>query len=94
MKVEVKRSAQKQIDKLPKDVASVIRTKIKELKSTTEKAGKIQSEKLTGTKDCYKIRIGNYRMVYQKITSNHILVTSVKDRKDIYKKLFGLTFSL
>ena len=93
MQVDLSRGVRTQTDKLPSIIQSKIKSELLKLE-TFDNTNEIKSEKLKGTKNYYKIRIGNYRIVYQKIAPNHIEVTSVRDRKDIYNKLFGLTFSL
>jgi mRNA interferase RelE/StbE len=39
---------------------------------------------LTGSKDSYRIRIGDYRVIFE-IHKDIILITKIGDRKDIYK---------
>lgn len=93
MQVDITSNAAKNIKKLDINIQKQVYEKIIEigaLNSTNE----IQSEKLSGFKDRYKIRVGNYRIVYQKLTTTHIEITSVRDRKDVYNKLFGIVFSL
>ena len=93
MKVDISRSASKNIKKLDINIRNKVSQKILEtqaLNSTNE----IESEKLSGFKDRYKIRAGNYRIVYQKLTTTHIEITSVRDRKEVYKKMFGVVLSL
>ena len=50
--------------------------------------------KLKGTKDRYKIRVGNYRIVYKIKSQTKILITSIRNRKEVYDKFFGIVFSL
>ena len=93
MKVDITRSASKNIKKLEVNTRNKVSQKILETEGLNT-ANEIQSEKLSGTKNRYKIRVGNYRVVYEKITATHIEITSVRDRKDVYNKLFGIVFSL
>lgn len=93
MKVDITRSASKNIKKLEVNIRNKVSQKILETEGLNT-ANEIQSEKLSGTKNRYKIRVGNYRVVYEKITATHIEITSVRDRKDVYNKLFGIVFSL
>ena len=93
MKVDITRSASKNIKKLDVNIRNKVSEKILEtegLNTTNE----INSEKLSGFKDRYKIRVGNYRIVYQKLTSTHIEITSVRDRKEVYEKFFDFVLSL
>ena len=50
--------------------------------------------KLKGTKDRYKIRVGNYRIIYKVGSQTEILITSIAHRKNVYNELFGIIFSL
>ena len=93
MRVDTSKSIKRQVRNLPQNVQEHIKSFISELK-LLDSTNHINSEKLSGTKDRYKIRLENYRIVYQKISVNHIEITSVRDRKKVYKKLFGITFSL
>lgn len=68
-----------------------IKNQIKEIESTQSFAF-LKTEKLSGHSDRYKIRVGNYRIVIKKISNTHIEVTAIADRKNIYNKLFGITF--
>ena len=44
-------------------------------------------EKLAGGEHTYRIRIGDYRLVYEVITANHIIeVQRVRHRKDVYRR--------
>lgn len=83
--IEIKRSAIKDIQKLPKAIAKIILQSIQSLKEDpfTGNATKLKSkEKL------YRLRVGNYRIVYT-VEKQIDVVTVVKigHRKDIYKKL-------
>ena len=43
-------------------------------------------KKLTGFKDCYRIKIGNYRIGLQYTKDNEIILTRFLDRKEIYRR--------
>lgn len=44
-------------------------------------------EKLSGAERTYRIRIGDYRLVYEVIAANHIVeVQRVRHRKDVYRQ--------
>jgi mRNA interferase RelE/StbE len=44
-------------------------------------------EKLTGTEQTYRIRIGDYRLVYEVIAAERLLeIQRVRHRKDVYRK--------
>jgi mRNA interferase RelE/StbE len=82
-KVEIKKSALKEIEKLENSAASQIVSKIDAL---TNNPRPPQSLKLSGSERSYRLRIGRYRILYQ-IDEAVKLVTvyAVGHRKDIYR---------
>lgn len=78
----VERYAQKQLLKLDKKVIPTIKTVIAGLAEDPRPQGFI---KLKG-EDAYRIRVGNYRIIYE-IDDDKIIVTviTVGHRKDVYK---------
>jgi len=80
--VLIERYAQKQIMKLDKKIIPVIKSAIADLANNPRPQG---YKKLKG-EDAYRIRVGDYRIIYE-INDNTIIVTivSVGHRKDIYK---------
>jgi len=81
-KVEIVKSAIKELAKIPTKEAIKLTEKINELKENPRPKGCI---KLSGTKDEYRIRAGNYRVLYT-IEDNVLLVQVFKvgHRKDVY----------
>jgi mRNA interferase RelE/StbE len=80
--VFIERYAQKQILKLDKKAIPLIKSAIASLSDNPRPQG---YKKLKG-EDAYRIRIGDYRVIYE-INDDRIIVTvvSVGHRKDIYK---------
>lgn len=81
--IEWAKSAVKEFHKLPKaDKAALIR-KISDLASNPKPHGSI---KLEGAEDTYRIRHGNFRVVY-KIEDDAliVLIVRVAHRKDVYR---------
>lgn len=78
----IERYAQKQIMKLDRKIIPVIKSAIFGLANNPRPQG---YKKLKG-EDAYRIRTGNYRIIYE-INNDIILITvvSVGHRKDIYK---------
>lgn len=75
------KKAQKQLDKLPDDVAKPIFEAILDLEENPRPAG---NKKLKG-RDGYRIRIGNYRIIYDIFDTELIIdVIALGHRKDIY----------
>jgi mRNA interferase RelE/StbE len=75
-------SAEKQIQKLPKEIRLIVTAAITNLAEEPRPAG---CKKLKGV-PAYRIRIGNYRVVYE-IADRILTVTIIAaaHRKDIYK---------
>jgi len=82
-KVEIKKSALKEIEKLENSAASQIVSKIDAL---TNNPRPPQSLKLSESERSYRLRVGRYRILYQ-IDEAVKLVTiyAVGHRKDIYR---------
>lgn len=81
--VIIKKTAQKQILKLPKSYFEKVRKVILSLENTPRPHGCI---KLTGSENVYRIRVGTYRIVYSiedKMLT--IFIFDVDDRKDVYR---------
>ncbi|WP_365780169.1 type II toxin-antitoxin system RelE/ParE family toxin [Sediminibacterium sp.] len=75
-------SVQKQIDKLPNNTATRIEDKMMELESDPRPSG---CKKLKG-RNAYRIRIGDYRAIYD-IIDNKLIITviNIAHRKDVYQ---------
>ncbi|MBD2679604.1 MULTISPECIES: type II toxin-antitoxin system RelE/ParE family toxin [Nostoc] len=85
MSYEVKfsNSAKKQFRKLPLDIQQRIQTKINDLAIEPRPNG---VKKLQGDDNSYRIRVGDYRLVYE-IDDNVLIITVIKvrHRSEIYK---------
>jgi mRNA interferase RelE/StbE len=81
-RIEVKRSAAKEIGDLPKQDCSRVVARLQTLGDEPRPHG---CEKLTGD-DKYRVRQGNYRILYE-IDDDSRVVTIVKvgNRKEIYR---------
>jgi len=81
-KLRISKSAVKELSKLPKKQALRLSIKINALSENPRPKGCI---KLIGSKNEYRIRIGNYRVLYV-IEDSVLLVNVIKvgDRKDVY----------
>ncbi len=91
MEVTMKKSADKQLKKLAKNVQEKISKHLEATVRHVNDFSQIKSEKLKGTNDRYKIRVGSYRVVIKKISNTQVQITAIADRKDIYKLLLGIT---
>jgi len=83
-KIEIKKSAAKEISKLPKVAVKRIVDKIQTLSTDPRPNG---CKKLSGDEK-YRIRVGVYRILYS-ITDEKlvIIVVNVGHRKEVYKYL-------
>ena len=77
------RSARKDLEALPDAAIQRIFPRIEALAEDPRPSG---CKKLRGARDLWRIRIGNYRVVYQ--IEDRVLVVEIRavgDRKDIYE---------
>lgn len=82
--VEWKRSAVKELKRLPKDAVARILAAVEGLRSDPFPAG---SRKLAGAEDARRIREGSYRVIYSVVASRLVIeVIRVGHRKDVYGK--------
>jgi mRNA interferase RelE/StbE len=87
-KIVIKKSAAKELQGIAgkKDRQRLVE-RIRELAGNPRPMG---AEKLSGTRDKYRIRQGNFRVLYE--IEDEILtvyVVKVADRKDVYRKSAG-----
>ncbi len=84
-RIEITSSAEKELARLGKaDLRRVVRA-IEKLKANPRYAGAV---KLSGAKAAYRIRAGDYRIVYTiKDRKVLVVVIRVRHRKDVYKGL-------
>jgi len=83
-KIEWKQSARKDLIKLPQKSISKILKSISSLPDNPHPPG---SRKLHGTEYTYRLRSGNYRIIYS-IYNNIVTIeiVGIGHRKDIYRK--------
>lgn len=79
MEVIVTPNAKKQLKKLPKFVQLSIISKLKKIKENPT----VNAIKLSGYKNSYRIRTGNYRIVYE-INNKIIYIALIGHRKEVY----------
>ena len=82
-KIELTRAARRGLASLPKNIAKRLDDCILKLAENPYPTGCI---KLEGSEDLWRVRIGNYRIIYQ-IEDNRLVVVVVKvgHRRDIYR---------
>lgn len=82
-KIEWKRSATKDLRKLPRQMISKIVAAVDNLSSNPYPPG---VRKLVTTENSYRIRIGDYRVLYN-IVENRLIIEVIRvgHRKDVYR---------
>jgi len=81
-RIELAPAARRQFKKLPKDIKKKIAKAIDKLETDPYPDG---VKKLTNEDDLYRVRVGDYRIVYH-ISNKEllILIVRVRHRKDVY----------
>ena len=83
--LEVTKSAQKDIRKLPRTIIRRVNNKIQNLRLVPRPA---DCEKLSGSKSSYRVRVGDYRIIYTIYDAKIIVsIIRVAHRKDVYRKV-------
>jgi len=82
--VLISKTARKQLQELPKAIANNISQKIDTLSKDPRPEG---CKKLQGSQDDYRVRVGDYRIVYR-IENKMLIVEVIRigHRKDVYKR--------
>ncbi len=83
LKLAIKRGVLKDLGSLPKDVRGCAALSILELATSPSPQG---VEKLKGYERLYRIRVGDYRIVYE-IAGEDVTIVAVSHRKDVYRDL-------
>ena len=79
------RSARKELDRLPADLAERVLQKIEALSESPRPVG---VTKLKGQKNVWRLRVGDYRVVYAiDDTAKAVDVSIVRHRRDVYRDL-------
>ncbi len=83
-RISLTKSAAKELDGLPSKAHDKIVDHLRQLEKDPRLFG---AEKLTSI-DAYKLRVGNYRIVYEIDDPNkEVRVVMVDDRKQVYKRI-------
>jgi mRNA interferase RelE/StbE len=82
--IEVKPSARKELEALPDKVLARALKKMDSLRDTPRPAG---CKKLKGYKDQWRVRVGDWRMVYIiDDTAKLISITRIAHRREVYER--------
>lgn len=77
------RSARKELEDIEVRFAVQILKKIEELSINPRPTG---SKKLKGEKDLWRLRVGNYRVIYSISDSDKLIdISVIRHRKDVYR---------
>lgn len=84
-RVEFRKSADKDVTRIAaRDIPRIL-SAVEALKEDQHPPG---SKKLTGGEHTYRIRVGDYRVVYSLLAdSNLVVVERVRHRRDVYRDL-------
>lgn len=83
MKVILSPRAEKQLRKLSKIDQIAVAKKIRSIRDEREIS---KEEKIKGFQNIFRVRVGDYRIVYKK-TRNEIYIVVIRHRKDVYRRL-------
>lgn len=84
-RIEIRRSAAKELKKIPKTDLNRI---IKRIDSLAEQLPNPEETKLKGDNPFHRIRVGDYRIVYEILDEVLvILIVKIAHRKDVYRNL-------
>ena len=82
-RIEWKKSTRKDLRKLP---ASIVDRIVETVEGLAENPFPHGTEKLAGSEHAYRIRLGDYRIVYEVVAELKLIeVQRVRHRKDVYR---------
>lgn len=82
-RLQVKRTAEVDLNRLPSPIFDRINERLLALKDEPRPQGVV---KLRGSTDAWRIRVGDYRVVYQVDDDQRLVViVRVRHRKDVYR---------
>lgn len=83
LKLTIKRSVLKDLRLLPKDIRGRAALSILELATSPFPQG---VEKLKGYERMYRIKVGDYRIVYE-VTGEDLVIIAANHRKTVYREI-------
>jgi mRNA interferase RelE/StbE len=82
-RVEWKKSTRKDLRKLPPNVVDRVLETVEQL---AENPFPVGVEKLAGSEHACRVRVGDYRVVYEVVTKTKLVeIQRVRHRKDVYR---------
>ncbi len=84
-KIRFKRSAEQDIRKIsPPLIANILR----KIESLADNPFPRQSLKLSGVEATYRLRVGDYRVIYEVYQgTNEVIIQYARHRRDVYRKI-------
>ncbi len=83
--INIKKSVEKDLRKLPK---AVINRVVEAIERLEENPYPRQSKKLKSTERTYRLRVGNYRIIYQVDEERkEVIVYHVRHRENVYENM-------
>ena len=79
-------SAAKEFQKLPKDIQKKV-LHVVDMLRIDPYSEILKIRKLKGGHDLFRIRIGNYRLLYKVESPSSLLIVKIRHRKDVYDEL-------
>ena len=83
MQIELRKSAIKDLSALPKNVKEVIHIKIADLAKFPDVAN---IKKLTQFEFAYRLRVSDYRILFDVVNNEKIVIGRILHRRESYKK--------
>jgi mRNA interferase RelE/StbE len=84
-RVELRPAALRDLKSLPREVLDRVSEKIDSLPENPRPPG---VEKLSGSEDSYRVRVGDYRILYRIVDEALlVLVVAVRHRKEAYRRV-------
>ncbi len=84
-RIEIKKSAEKDIRKIPKSYIKKITASITELAGNPYPAS---CKKIKSSDSLYRIRISDFRVIYEVLNNDRIIMIHyIRHRKDVYRNI-------
>jgi mRNA interferase RelE/StbE len=75
--------ARRQLDRLPGKQADLVRDELEKLAAEDEN---LDVRKMAGEADSYRLRIGDYRVIFNREAGQVAVVTRIGHRRDVYRR--------
>ena len=83
--VILKRSAERDLRSLP---PAMVRRVVERVEALAEEPFPPQTVRLSGTQSLYRVRVGDYRVVYEvRTVTRQIVIHYVRHRREVYRRL-------